>query len=304
MVFPSLVRVAIVGSMASVVLGGCGLRSEPLAMDTDASDLESTDADVGGPAGSCSDPIDLPFMESATARGRLEGSGRLEGWCGGDEGPEHVYRFVAPTTTDVTISFLPEDTDFRPVLRVQESGCDGDERTTIVCDTTPIKGSDAQPRSFLAEADTEYSIIVDSPIDTSGDYAFSVSFEPPPIAVCGVHDEVILQIPGNTFRWNNEFSRGQGRVDGSCGGPGKENMFTVAASYAGFMFIDVAGSRGMEPVVSVRTGCGGTTELDCAGGGQGRAELGFFIPQAGTYYIVIDQATIDGGAYDLEVFLE
>ncbi|MEM6992894.1 MAG: hypothetical protein AAF721_20430 [Myxococcota bacterium] len=293
----------VVALWACVALG-CGLRSDPLIPVELIPSGSSDDGDAVDPnrLGSCNDRIPLP-NENANVQGELARGGSLsEGWCGRDGGPEDAYVLVATTTTDVTITFDP-GTEFDPVLRVEEAGCGG-SGTQLVCD----RGIGDEPFHFLIEAGKEYTITVDSREGQSGAYAFALNYGAPPLDACPIHPELINQVSGATFIWSNTFSQGQGRVDGFCGGPGRENMFALNAEYPGFMYISVTGTNGYSPAVSYRTGCAATSELSCAREGDtgipGVAELEAFIDAPGQYFIVVDQTAIDGGDYALRIEFE
>ncbi|MCA9707067.1 MAG: hypothetical protein KDK70_14530 [Myxococcales bacterium] len=287
-------------SVASVV--GCGLRSDPFAPDSLVSDDGNDSDDPGDPngPGTCVDPLPIPFSPT-TLRGELSGRGFSEGWCGSDGGAEDVYVLRPDQNADVTIAVDPGETEFTPTLRVIEDGCDPGDGFTKVCARDIID----QPYHFLARAGSVYSIMIDSRDGAEGKYAFTVDFGEPAEAQCGVHPEVIQQVPGSAFLWNNEFSQGQGHVDSYCGGPGRENMFRLRATYPGNAFARVETSGAFAPLISFRRGCGSISEIDCVTGPAGGiAELGFFIEQPGDYFLVVDQAEIGSGGYQLRVDFE
>ena len=316
-------RVGLLIALGTTLTLGCGFRSDPLIPegleagdDVDSDDDGTLDVDPNRP-GSCNDRLPFPTMD-ARVTGELPRDGSLTGgWCTdenegpdrGDDlsGPEDAYVLVPEFTTDVTIRMDTAATGFDAVLRVESGDCGG-AGEPLVCDNR----IDEEPFHFLAEAGKEYTITVDArqPLDDdeNGAYAFDVVYGFPGLELCPVHPESITQVSGATFIWENNFSRGQGRVDGFCGGPGRENMFTLNASYAGFMFITVSGSNGLSPVVSLRTSCAATSELACARDGDtgipGTADLEAFIEGPGQYFVVVDQATIDGGDYRLDIFFE
>lgn len=280
----------------------CGLRTDPLDIaDTElpAETDSIRDAGVEGDAGTCSQPIELP-QTNASAEGFLSGAGLYTGTCGADSGDEDVYRFVPAANTDVTIVFDPERTDISASVRVVENGCMMGDGPLELCDGSVIDDGVADPRHFFAWADREYFITVDSAAGSEGSYAFDLILGPPPLSQCGVHPERIQQVPGSTFEWFNEFGEGTGRVDGICGGSGKENMFQLDATYPGNMYVTATGSGNFDPIVSVRTGCDTTSEQACDQA-QGTAALSFFIPGPGTYYVVVDDLSPDGGAFELSV---
>lgn len=268
-------------------------------MEEGSSDDDSVDPNR---VGSCNDR--LPFPEAdGRVTGQLAAGGSLsEGSCGGD-GPEDAYVLVPQFDTDITIFMDALNTDFSPVLRVEASGCGGDGEQRV-CD----RGIVNEPYHFLARAGVEYTVTIDAPSGASGDYAFDVVYGFPDPSLCPIHPETITQVSGATFIWENTFSAGQGRVDGYCGGPGRENMFALNTSYAGAMFIQVTGANGYSPAVSYRSSCAALSELACAGdadtGIPGVAELEAFIEGPGQFFIVVDQTGMDGGDYSLLVEFE
>jgi hypothetical protein len=291
------------------VVAGCGLRSDPLfRADTEA--FVETDGAVEGEMGTCSNPIELPGQADSTIEGSLHGLGLYEGSCAEDGAREEVYRFVPATDVDVSISFDASATEFDATIRVLEGGCLPDSNpAALLCDPSVING-DLTPdtRHFFARAGVEYYIIVDAPTVDAGAYVAQVTIDPPPLSQCDPHPESVVQLSGSTFSWSNDFSPGHGRVSGRCGGAGKENMFRLQATYPGNVYIDAFGSGGYRPVVNVRRGCGGTTELACNSevdlGSPGAASLSYFLDTPGDYYVVVDSLSVDGGAYSLEVFFD
>jgi len=269
----------------------CGLTTDP---------VERRDAETSRLA-TCENPSELPQFDTV-ASGDLGETGTLTGWCGQDQGGEVVYRFVPSTSTDVNLEFIGSQTTADATLRVQQGFCGNDPSgdVTLICDPTAIASTGSDVRHFFAQAGEEYFIIVDS--DDPGSFAFDFGLRNPEIEQCNVHSEQIEQSSGATFRWTNEFARGHGRVDGACPSPGRENMFELDASYAGRVEVTAIGHNGLEPVLSVRQGCGGVTELGCSSpNDRERASLDVTLPSAGRYYVVIDSATIDSGDYELEV---
>ncbi len=275
----------------------CGLRSDPLFEQSlvhgDSGQLDSGDSSDEGPS-ACEEPIEMP-MTNITVTGELEGGNSSEGWCGADDGPETVYRLTAAYTTDVTLKVAQSEVPL--TLRVVEGGCDTGG-VTRVCATDFAETS----RHFLAVAGVTYDIIVDTQAQGGG-YAFDVIYGWPTLDQCTIHEEVIVQQPGGSFVWFNEFGEGQGTSDGLCGGPGRENMFYVATSYVGNIYATAEGSGGFEPVLSLRTSCAGLSELTCASGSaDGFANLQWTIDAPGTaYYLSVDQVGYAGGSYSLSV---
>jgi hypothetical protein len=293
------------GVLVLVASAACGLRSDPFAPDAvlDGGDESTTQADDGGDPnrpGTCNDPLDMPFAPM-TLRGELSGPSFAEGWCGSDGGPEDVYVLVPDYDIDVLLTLVAGETEFTPTLRVVEDGCVDGTGVTAVC----TRSFADQPYHFLARGGHTYSIFIDSADGGEGRYAFEVALvgELAP-DLCAPHPEVIQQLPGSAFIWNNDFTEGQGRVDGYCGGPGRENMFPLAAGYAGNMYAYVETSGEFAPVLSLRTNCAALSELTCSANGPGGVtELSYFL-QPGQYYLVVDQGQIGAGGYQLRVDFE
>jgi hypothetical protein len=297
----SLLLVVLPGLLVSL---GCGLRSDPFAPhraseDGGSEQGDESDDSSGDPfrPGTCNDPFTMPFAPT-TLRGQLSGPSFSEGWCGSDGGPEDVYTLVPDYDVDVILSLVASETEFTPTLRVVEDGCAPGSGVTPIC----TRSFDDQPYHFLARAGHTYSVFIDSADGGEGKYAFEVGFGWPSLALCSPHPEVIHQLPGSAFIWNNDFTEGQGRVDGYCGGPGRENMFPLVASYAGNMYARVVTTGAFAPVLSLRTDCAALSELACSADGPGGvAELVFTIVEPGQYYLVVDQAQIGAGGYQLRV---
>jgi len=318
-------RLAVMCAVGSSL--GCGLRTVPIfeaSTDSFGSTDSETDSDTDessgsedsgecvpmarmeGDMGTCMNPIPLPTTDSS-AQGTLCGPGLYgDAACGPDGGLEDVYHFRPTVGSDVTISFDPAGTDFSPTVRVLEYYCPLDEGATKMCATDHFEGSEPDPRHFFAGGNRDYYIYIDSEDGNGGDYRFSLTLGPPPIEQCDVHTELIQQVSGSVFQWSNDFTAGGGRVDTGCqGGAGPENMFELAATYPGNVYIDLIGSNGFRPATSIRTGCGVTTELTCTtdaiNGTPGIASLTYFLPGAGTYYVVADSLGLTGGSYNLSV---
>lgn len=296
---PPRIRVANAAVATVLALFGCGLRSAPnYDAEVPLLDLGGSDFDRG----TCAEPIALPTI-TRSVQGELAGESLVSvGECA-QRGPDDVYLLRPASDTDVFITFTDPEIDAR--LRVSEATCDrAGTVDTLVC--VDAKANDV--RTFHARAGFAYYVVVDGKDeDDGGRYAFDVEYSDD-LAACGVHPELISQgSSGATFRWTNEFSAGRGRVDGECGGHGKENMFRLVASRAGWAFIQARRLSGrFEPVVNVRTGCGASTELECRAAlpGQAFVALEYFIPRAGTYYVVVDSNSIEAGGYELEVQFE
>lgn len=290
----------------TLLLAACGLRSgadddEGGTFGDSGFMTDPTEADLR--EGSCDTPFVLPIA-NMTVRGRLLGPGSVRGWCGRtddeapDAGAEDSYLITPSYNVDVTVLF--PDADFTPTLRVTRDGCREDVFPSVCA--APIGDT---PWHFLAEVGHTYTITVDSPEDTDGRYTMQLVYGDPGIAACPVHPTQIQQEPGGYFTWSNKLgSRRQGQVDGLCGGPGSENMFQLNVGYPGNFLFRVSADEGFDPVISLRTGCGGVTELQCTSAdivGSPFIELPRFL-DPGTYYVVVDQNDIGGGEYKLEVY--
>jgi hypothetical protein len=302
------VRKAVPSMLSLALLVACGLRSDPFAPDGvlegEGSASDDGSDDMGDPnrPGTCNNPLSLPFSPM-TLRGELSGPSFSEGWCGSDGGPEDAYTLVADYDVDVILTLDAQETEFTPTLRVIEDGCATNTGATLIC----TRSFADQPYHFLARAGFTYSVIIDSADGGEGRYAFGVEFGWPPLSLCAPHPEVITQVPGSAFIWNNDFTEGQGRVDSHCGGPGRENMFPLVANYPGNMFAHVDTSGGFAPVLSLRTDCAALSELagpSCTAAGPGESlDLIYFL-EPGQYYLVVDQAAIGSGGYQLRVDFE
>ena len=248
--------------------------------------------------GSCAMPIDLAF-EPQIVRGRLLGGGSAEAWCGdagSDAGREDTYLLTPPYSTDVILT-MRDGTDFPALLRVTAGGCIAEDGT--VPETCVIPEID-DPRHFWAEAGQDYYISIDSAAGVDGRYELDIAFGWPPLDSCELHSMAITQQPGGHFLWENTLASGQGRVDGACGGPGREDMFLVNVQEPSLMTV-VVNSDSIQPVISVRSNCAAASELTCSVG-ENPNTVEYFFPAAGEYYLAIDQEGVSGGDYVLEVF--
>lgn len=283
---------------ASLTLA-CGARSGPQVEDTD----DPTGTMVVDPReGSCDNPIVLPIA-NIEVRGRLQGPSRVEGWCGdgeNDGGSEDTYLISPTADTDVLVLMQPS-TEFQPTLRVTRDGCYSDpDNLPRVC-AAPF--GDHAYWHFFAEAGHDYSITVDSPEGTDGHYAMQIVYAAPQIDACPIHSTQINQEPGGYFTWSNQLGGRQGRVVSRCGGPGAENMFQVNVFVPGTMTFKITADTSFAPVLSIRSGCGASTEMVCtsmAEQGTSTFALSWFF-EPGTYFVVVDQDDIQGGEYVLEV---
>jgi len=291
--------------VATLGLCACGLRSD--ADDDESGGVEVDTGDDTGEdprEGGCDNPFVLPFA-NFEVRGRLLGPGRVRSWCGRDAaddpdaGPEDSY--VITPTFDVDVQLLIT-ADFEPSVRVTRDGCSEDELPQLCA--APV--GEGNPH-FFAEVGHSYTVTIDSPEGTDGRYTMQLIYGDPPIDQCPVHPAQIDQEPGGFFTWSNTFGSNPGEVDGRCGGPGDENMFQVNVSFPGLMTFRVSASDSFAPVLSLRSGCGGVTELQCVSAAQVGAssfELTQFFEGPGTFFIVVDQGDNKGGDYKLEVFSE
>ena len=287
----------VAATLSIALAAGCGARSSPF----DASgDEGSDDAGPDDRPGSCGAPIELPFQVQ-TIRGRLLGGGRIDGICDGlaedDRGREDVYTLTPPYSTDVILT-LREETDFPAVIRVSEGPCDPEAAPTELC-AAPAADD---PYTFWVEGGREYTIAIDAPQGTDGRYAFDLAFGWPPLEACPIHGTTIAGVVDNVFQWANTFGPGYGRVDGACGGPGRENMFRVDVQEPVYLSAYIE-HRGGPASLSLRTSCGAVSELRCEGAEAREGQL--FLDELlfpGEYFLVIDQeSTSGGGSYDLTV---
>lgn len=295
--------------IAALGLCACGLRSDP--DDDEGGGLDTvSDTEDDPRRGGCDMPYVLPFA-NFEVRGRLLGPGKVRSWCGRaieeggsdapDAGPEDSY--IVTPSFDVDVGVIISDADFEPSIRVTRDGCREDVLPQMCA--APIEVGAA--RHFFAEVGHSYTITVDSPEGTDGHYTMQVVYGDPGIAACPIHPSQIDQAPGGFFTWSNTFGNVPGEVDGRCGGPGDENMFQVNVNFPGTMTFRVTADDSFAPVLSLRSGCGGVTELQCTSSeqtGSSTVEIVNFFPNPGTFFIVVDQGDVVGGSYKLEVFSE
>lgn len=288
---------------AGLALVACGVRTGTPDEDTGGG---SGPVGVDPREGGCDSPFVLPYANTEV-RGRLQGPSRVDGWCdvdGNGGGAEDTYLIAPPVDTDVLVFVLP-DTEFDATLRVTRDGCYRDDDNAPRICAAPI-GDSVPYRHFLAEAGREYSLTIDSPEGTDGLYTMQVFYGQPGLEACPIHPSQIVQEPGGYFTWSNSFAERQGVVDGRCGGPGAENMFQINVTYPGNITFRLSADESFAPVLSVRTGCGATTELACTSmeiEGRSTLELSWFF-EPGTYYVVADQGDVRGGSYMLEAFID
>lgn len=292
--------------VACAISLACGARTGPPGDDdTDGGSVSSGPQGPDPREGGCDVPFELPFVNGIW-RGRVQGPGRVTGFCGdgeNDGGAEDTYLITPTFDTDVMLFVLPE-TEFDPVLRVTRDGCYEDDANQPRLCVTDAK---SQPYwHFFAQAGHTYSVTIDSPTGTDGRYALQVIYGPPEVSACPIHKTQINQQPGGYFTWSNKLGGTGGRVDGACGGPGAENMFQLNVSYTGKVMIQVSAEERFAPVLSLRTGCGATTEVRCTSmalEGSSSFVLSEYLAP-GTYYVVVDQGDVAGGEYVLEVFTD
>lgn len=285
------------GSLGGSIVG-CGARS---AFTDDGGDTDGGGDDPER-LGSCDMPITLPFAPQ-TVRGRLVGGGSAEGWCGeadgGDRGREDTYVLTPPYSTDVILT-LRDGTDFPAMLRVTPDTCR--EREGVLPEICVVPEID-EAWHFWAEAGHDYNISVDSPAGTDGRYELEVTIGWPPLEACDIHPTAITYEPGGYFLWENDLAAGQGRVDGACGGPGRENMFRLVVTQPTYFAAQVT-YNDMTPVVNLRTSCAAASEIICdtREAGSGQIFLEYFFDAPGEYYLVVDQGDVRGGNYVLEIY--
>jgi hypothetical protein len=299
---------------------GCGLRTDPdytpVCVDGNvvADDGETagtgetgetgTGEDTGGTplvprSGSCEDPIDLPAGQTVIVRGSLGGCSGVEGWCGGS-GAEDVYR-IGSLPGDVFVEFLPQETNFNPVLRVVRAEDPCLEATILeseIC--APIVNS-IPGRGFFDQggADTYY-IIVDTELGESGDYAFELRFGNEAFedeCVDAAADQPIIELmAGGNFVWEANLDDTQGRVDSGCGAPGDDDVFELVTTGAGYLSATVEVLEGdIMPIASIRGDCRTTSEQSCG------PTASLSLSNSDNAYLVVDQLGAAKGRYRLTV---
>ena len=291
--------------LSGICLVGCGLRSEPEYSPVCVDDQVANDetAGTGGVVepryGSCEDPIDLPAGETIVVRGSLGGCSGTEGWCGGS-GAEDVYR-ISSFPGDVFVDFIPQETNFNPVLRVVrgEDPCLlGAVESSEVC--ADIKNS-VPGRGFYDQGipGETYYIIVDTELGESGEYAFELRFGPEAFegdCLDAVDEQAIELAPGGNFVWEASLEAEQGRIDSYCGTPGNEDIFPLILTGAGSLEASVEVLEGdIEPIVSLRVGCGTVSELSCG------PTASFPFGGSTSLYLAVDQVGAADGRYKLNV---
>ncbi|MFV8750303.1 hypothetical protein ACNOYE_07110 [Nannocystaceae bacterium ST9] len=307
--------------LASIIamLAGCGLRTDPdfqpickdeglvadggseTAGTDDATDDATDDGPVGTPRlGSCENPIDMPVGETLIVRGNLGGCSGTEGWCGGSGG-EDVYR-VPSTSEDIFIDFLPQETNFNPVLRVVR-GDPCAEATVVDSEVCADITNSVPGRGFYdqgGDAD-QYFVIVDTELGDAGDYAFQVRFGEDAFgADCeGAFEEQAIELSaGGNFVWEANLEEKQGRLDSGCIAPGDDDVFELILTGGGTLnaVVEVLeGGEEFQPIASIRTDCGTTTELSC--GATASASFG----ETTNALLVVDQLGAARGRYRLTV---
>lgn len=304
-------RVGLASLGIAACLFGCGLRTDPdyspvCVDDNTVAGTGETDGtgDTGGmPAaprvGSCQDPIDLPAGDTIVVRGSLGGCSGVEGWCGGS-GAEDVYRIGSVPGEDVFIEFLPQETNFNPVLRVVrgEDPClEGVIEQSEVC--SDILNS-VPGRGFYDQGgDDTYYVIVDTELGESGKYAFEVRYGDSAFAgdcYDAVDEQVIELMPGGNFVWEANLEAKQGRLDSVCSAPGDEHIFNLVLTGGGTVTATVEAIEGdIVPIVSIRSDCATASEMGC--GPSVSAGFG----SSATSYLVVDQLGANKGRYRLTV---
>jgi hypothetical protein len=309
-------RVGLASLGLAACLLGCGLRTDPdyspVCVDGNivAGTGETGDTgtgDTGGvPAeprlGSCQDPIDIPAGDTIVVRGSLGGCSGTEGWCGGS-GAEDVYR-IGSVSGDVFVDFLPQETNFNPVLRVVrgEDPClEGVVEQSEIC--ADIVNS-VPGRGFYDQGTEDtYYIIVDTELGESGKYAFEVRFGDQAFAgdcYDAVEEQAIELMPGGNFVWEATLEPKQGRLDSVCSAPGDEDIFNLVLTGGGTLTatvepLDLKIGTDFMPIVSIRGDCASASELACG------ASVSAGFGSSTTTYLVVDQVGAAKGRYRLTV---
>ena len=307
-------RAALASLGVAACLLGCGLRSEsdysPVCVDDYSAAGDETGetggtGDTGGMmaleprVGSCQDPIDLPAGETIVVRGSLGGCSGTEGWCGGT-GAEDVYRLIG-VADDVFVEFIPQETNFNPVLRVVRADpCEeGTGELSEVCAdiTNSVPG-----RGFYDQGgvNDNYYIIVDTELGDSGDYAFELRFGGEAFqgdCYDGLDEQVIELGVGGNFVWEASLDDEQGRVDSACSTPGADHVFQLVLDGGGSLSASVEVLEGdIMPVVSIRNDCATKSELSC-----GPTAVASFGASQTLLLAVDNQAPGTKGRYRLDV---
>jgi hypothetical protein len=274
------------------------------------------DTGAGEPRhGSCLNPIAIPFAQPLSVTGKLGGCSESSGWCAADRGPEDVYLLTQtqPNPIDILIRFDSEVTEFDSTIRVVRD--DGMNVDFDACSDpgiveTEVCGPDAASRAewVFNAPPGDYYIIVDSPgFSASTDYRFSIDYGVAQVPNdCPVLPDTIVLGIGGTYIWEDTVARSQGRLDGGqCHAPGFEHTWNLQLKNDGLLTATVEGQDGLEPVLSLRTGCAGNLEISCdnATSQNGTAKLTQPMP-AGNYLITVDQQSVTGGPYSLMVSLD
>lgn len=318
-----MTRFVALGSF-TVMLAACGLRTDPefqpickdegavgdevgdeSGSETAGTDDATDDGNAGVPrAGSCENPIDVPLDDEGKdiiVQGHLGGCSGVEGWCGGSGG-EDVYR-IAATTQDIFIEFLPQETNFNPVLRVvrSEEPCDEQtiEQTEVCADiTNSVPGRGFYDQGGEGE---QYFIIVDTELGESGNYAFQIRFGEDAFGGdCedAFEEQLVELAAGGNFQWEANLDDSQGRLDSGCLAPGDDDVFQLVLTGSGTLQASVEvieGDETFQPIVSLRSDCSTTSEFSCG-------------PTASTNFggstnaiLVVDQLGAAKGRYRLNV---
>lgn len=296
----------------------CGYRTDPqnagqVCVDGNGDGGETGDTGGGGEdmPGSCSAPIDFPPLATGVplrVKGGISGcSTGDESWCGANGG-EDYYRLPEPAApTDVTVQFIPDETNFAPVFRVVRTAdvdpCEVyDNISTEVCTNIDV---DADRYSWLAEPGYEYLVVVDSRFGTVGEYGFDIILGSAAVDDACLDDpttEPIVLGAGGEFIWNDSIEEGQGTIDGACGGLGKEKVFPISTTSGGTLRVTVVPTDADANVaVSLRDGCAATSELICSSGGN---ELVFDLAGPFESNLAVDFINPEGGNFQLIARLE
>ena len=317
---PSLGRLGLSYSPA-LVLGvalcaACGLRTDPASGGLIC--VEGDQGETGEPeVGSCENPIPMEVVDGQIARGTISGCSESDGFCDANGG-EQVFKMVWPGANDVTLNFIPAETDINPVMRVvevpsgEEAPCgEGVEmQEELVCGAivTDIPG-----RSFYTRGGYDYYVIVDSRSGEAGDYAFQVKTgwqETGSACIDNAEPEAIVLGVGGVYNWTSQLQEGAGRIGGggACNAPGDEDVFLLQILDSGTLHVAVQStSGGPAPVAAVRTGgCGGANQIACAEAevDQFFTQLDFFMEGPVNRYLVIDNPGGEANSYTFEAWFD
>jgi hypothetical protein len=184
------------------------------------------------------------------------------------------------------------------VIRAEDPCLEAPIESTEVC--ADIKNS-VPGRGFYDQGNEgeTYYIIVDTELGESGEYAFEVRFGEEAFAgdcLDAVEEQPIEIAKGGNFVWEASLEDVQGRLDSGCSSPGDDDIFSLVLTGGGTLQATVEVLEGdIQPIVSIRTGCGTTSELACGPS----AIAGFGATTSA--YLVVDQLGAANGRYRLTV---